>query len=103
MIGADSKGTMTYSNSETQALNLLKFCIGPWLARIESAVNFACISSLERRQMYVEFLPDALLSVDTSTRYAAYQTALAAGFLTVDEVRRKENLPALTERVPAVT
>ena len=35
-------------------------------------------------------------------RYAAYKTALEAGFLTLEEVRRKENLPALPERVPAI-
>jgi len=102
MIGADIKGSMTYANAETRALDYLKFCLGPWLARIESAVNFACISPLERRQLYVEYLPDALLATDTAGRYAAYRTALDAGFLTLGEVRRKENLPALPERVPAI-
>ena len=48
---------------------------------------------------FASFLPDALLSTDTSSRYAAYKTGLEAGFLTLDEVRRKENLPALPERV----
>jgi HK97 family phage portal protein len=102
MIGGDIKGSLTYSNAEMESLRLLKHTLGPWLARIESAVNFACISSLERRQLYVEFLPDALLATDTAGRYAAYKTGLEAGFLTLDEVRRKENLPALPERVPAV-
>ena len=102
MIGADIKGSMTYANAETRALDYLKFCLGPWLARIESAVNFACITPLERRQLYVEFLPDALLATDTAGRYAAYKTGLEAGFLTLDEVRRKENLPALPERVPTI-
>jgi HK97 family phage portal protein len=95
MIGADIKGSMTYSNSELESLRLLKHTLGPWLARIESAVNFALISPLERRQMYAEYLPDALLATDTKGRYEAYKLALEAGFLTLDEVRRKENLPAL--------
>jgi HK97 family phage portal protein len=102
MIGGDTPGGLTYSNAETESLRLLKHTLGPWLARIASAVNFACISPLERRQMYAEYLPDALLATDTAGRYAAYQTGLAAGFLTIDEVRRKENLPALPERVPVV-
>jgi HK97 family phage portal protein len=102
MIGADIKGSMTYSNSELESLRLLKHTLGPWLARIESAVNFACIPSLERRQLYAEFLPDALLATDTAGRYAAYKTALEAGFLTLDEVRRKENLPALPARIPTL-
>lgn len=103
MIGGNTPGSsLTYANAETEGLRLLKHTIGPWLARIESAVNFACISPLERRQLYVEFLPDSLLSTDTMTRFNAYKLGLDAGFLTLDEVRRKENLPALPERVPAV-
>jgi HK97 family phage portal protein len=102
MIGGDVKGSMTYSNSELEALRLLKHTLGPWLARIESAVNFACVSPLERRSLYAEYLPDALLATDTAGRYAAYKTALEAGFLTPDEVRRKENLPALPAPMPAL-
>ena len=102
MIGGETPGSMTYANAESESLRLLKHTLGPWLARIESAINFACISPLERRQMYAEYLPDALLATDTAGRYAAYKTGLEAGFLTIDEVRRKENLPALPERVPAI-
>jgi hypothetical protein len=39
---------------------------------------------------------------DTAGRYGAYKTGLEAGFLTLDEVRRKENLPALPERIPTL-
>jgi HK97 family phage portal protein len=95
MIGGDIKGSLTYSNSELESLRLLKHTIGPWLARIESAVNFACISPLERRVLYCEFLADALLATTTKDRYDAYKVGVEGGWLTVDEVRRKENLPAL--------
>jgi HK97 family phage portal protein len=102
MIGGDVKGSMTYANAETEGLRLLKHTLGPWLARISAAVNHACLSPAERRRAYAEYLPDALLATDTAGRYAAYKTGLEAGFLTIDEVRRKENLPALPERVPTV-
>ncbi len=102
MINGDMKTSLTYSNSESRSLDFLKFCLGPWTARIEAAVNFACISPLERKQMYVEFLPDSLLSTDTKSRYEAYAIALSNGILTIDEVRRRENLPALPERITAV-
>jgi HK97 family phage portal protein len=101
MVGGETQGSMTYSNVESRSLDYLKYTLNPWLARIESAVNFACVSPLERRQLYVEFLPDALLATDTKGRYDAYSVGLAAGFLTLDEVRAKENLPALA-REPAV-
>jgi HK97 family phage portal protein len=101
MIGGDIKGSMTYTNTEMESLRLLKHTLGPWLARIESAVNFTCISPLERRQLYVEFLADALLSADTKTRYESYKLGVEGGWLTLDEVRRKENLPALSVSVVA--
>jgi HK97 family phage portal protein len=41
LIGGEVTGGMTYANSGTRAVDFLKFCLGPWLARIESAVNFA--------------------------------------------------------------
>jgi HK97 family phage portal protein len=102
MIGANVTGSsLTYSNAETEGLRLLKHTIGPWLARIESAVNFACISPLERRQMYCEFLADSLLSTDTRSRYEAYKLGVEGGWLTREEVRRRENLPALPAAVAA--
>jgi len=36
---------------------------------------------------------------DTSTRYAAYSAALAAGWMTVDEVRALEDRPPLPHQV----
>jgi len=102
MIGGDVKGSLTYSNAEMESLRLLKHTLGPWLARIASAVNHALLSPQERRQAYAEHLPDALLATDTAGRYSAYKTGLEAGFLTIDEVRRKENLPSLPDRVPAL-
>lgn len=95
MIGADIKGSMTYSNAEMESLRLLKHTLGPWCARIASAVNHTLLTPAERATLYAEYLPDALLATDTAGRYAAYKTGLEAGFLTIDEVRRKENLPAL--------
>ena len=32
-------------------------------------------------------------TTSTAERYSAYKMGLEAGFLTIDEVRRKENLP----------
>jgi HK97 family phage portal protein len=102
MVGGDVRGSLTYANSQDESLRFLKFTLGGWLARIESAVNFSCVSPLERRSMYTEFLADSLLSTTTAERYAAYEVGLRSGFLTIPEVRRKENLPALTTPVPSL-
>ena len=40
-----------------------------------------------------------MLKTDTASRYAAYATALSSGFLTVDEVRERENLESMDYEV----
>lgn len=45
--------------------------------------------------MMVEFLLEMLLRGDTATRYAAYSKGILDGWLTRNEVRRKENLDPL--------
>lgn len=90
MVGAESGGSLTYANVEQRNLDLLRYCVGPWLVRLETA-----LSALLPRQQFVKFNPDALLRSDTKTRYEAHEIALRAGFLTIDEVRALEDLPPL--------
>ena len=80
----------TYSNVEQEYLQLIQWSIQPIAERIESA-----FSDLLVRGQTAKFEYESLLKTDTFSRYQAYQTALASGFLTVDEVREKENLDPL--------
>lgn len=80
-----------YANVETQSLEFLTFSLQPLLTRFEEAFTRKLFAPGE--PYFAEFLVDGLLRADTSTRYAAYKTAIEAGFLTVDEVRQRENLP----------
>ena len=45
----------------------------------------------EKNDMYFDYDMSSLLKGDIKSRYETYKTALDAGFLSVDEVRRKEN------------
>jgi phage portal protein BeeE len=47
------------------------------------------------RGQTAKFKYDSMLKTDTASRYAAYATALSSGFLTVDEVRDRENLESM--------
>jgi hypothetical protein len=80
----------TFSNIEHQGIEYKTLHLSPWATRIEQAVE----SHFESDDpYYVEFLMDALLRGDTQTRYDAYTKALGGrGFLTVNEVRRKEEM-----------
>ena len=58
-----------------------------YLSRIEAAWTL-----LVPRGQRVQLDPDEVTRGSRETRYASHQTGLAAGFLTVDEVRRMEGL-----------
>lgn len=97
MVGMDSGSSLTYSTVEGQGIAFERYSIRPWLVRVEQALNrdrdlFPGVG----RGMFVEFDTQSLLRADLKTRYEAYALALdpAKGWLTKNEVRRWERLPA---------
>jgi HK97 family phage portal protein len=98
MLGAESGDSMTYANIENRDLSLLKYALGPWLGRLERAMN-----ALVPRGQYVKFNAAALLKVDTLSRYQAHEIGLRAGFLTLDEVRELEDREPLPAAAQATT
>ena len=87
----------TYANVETQSLEFLTFSLQPFLTRLEEAFTLKLFLPGERERYFVEFLTDGLLRTDIRTRSQAYATAIKAGYMTVNEVRQRENLPPLPE------
>ena len=69
----------------------------PWGALWEGELNRKLLTTAERRTHYFEISFEGLLRGDVPTRYAAYEVGLRNGFLTVNEVRARENLLALPE------
>ncbi len=92
MVGASDNNSMTYSNTESQALSFVMFSLRPWLVAVEQAIT--ADPDLCTANQYVEFLIDALLRADSKTRSEVYTAALDSetGWLTRAEVRRLENL-----------
>ena len=90
MVGAESGASLTYANVEQRALDFVRFCLSPWLYRLETA-----LSALLPRQQYVKFNAGGLLRSTTKERYEAHKIALDAGFMTVNEVRAIEDMPPL--------
>lgn len=82
----------SYSSQEAQNLEFLTHSLRPWLTRIEQAINRALIT---HGSLYCEFTTGDLLRTTIDKRYDAYRTALAAGFMSINEVRQLENLPAV--------
>lgn len=97
MLGASSGDSLTYSNTEMQGIDFVRWSLRPWLVRIESSLLRDPSLFLQGQRFYPEFLIDGLLRSSTKDRYDAYGVGLDKKFLTVDEVRDRENLPPLAE------
>jgi HK97 family phage portal protein len=98
LLGIPVEGTsLTYNNVESRGIHLARHTLMPWVVRVERALG-----RLLPANQYARFNMDGLMRADLSTRYASYKTGLEAGFLTVDEVRRLEDLELLPD-IPAAT
>jgi HK97 family phage portal protein len=87
LVGVPSQDSKTYSNVQQDSQFFVRFTLRPLAIKIEEA-----LSTLLPRGQRAVFNFDAVLRADTQTRYDAYETALRAGFMTVDEVRALEGL-----------
>jgi hypothetical protein len=77
---------------EAQNIEFVVDSLRPWLVRIEQEIARKLIPYRERPAVYVEFLVDALLRGDIDTRYKAYAVGRQNGWLSVNEIRRFENM-----------
>jgi HK97 family phage portal protein len=89
-VGGETGGSLTYNSPEQNGLHVYKTVLLPWVTLIETN-----LSNLLPERQHVKFNPDGILRGDLKARYEAHQVAITAGFLTVDEVRKLENLPPL--------
>lgn len=82
----------TFSNVEQQSIDFVVHSLRPRLVRFEQAYQRQLLTPTERRTYFVEHLVDGLLRGDITSRYAAYNTAIIAGFMNRNEVRQLENM-----------
>jgi HK97 family phage portal protein len=81
----------TFSNIEQQSLEFITYTMLPWFRRWEEALGRDLIDADEADDVFVEFIPDALLRGDTLTRATAYRTQIECGILSRNEARLMEN------------
>lgn len=100
LLGGESGSSMSYSNVESRATDLLRYSVDPILVRVEEALTFAL-----PRPQYVKANRAALLRMTTKDRYEAHAVALRDGWRNVNEVRELEELPPVdggdTYRTPS--
>lgn len=72
----------------------LEGCIMPILERFECAINRVLLLESEKSEYFFAFDTSDMLKADIEKRYKAYEIACKNGFMQIDEIRAKENLPA---------
>lgn len=88
MIGLTTPGAMSYASVEQNAIQFVTHTLRPLVTKIESA-----LSRLLPGDAFVRFNMDGLLRGDSISRAQYHSTALQAGWETVNDVRRIEDLP----------
>ena len=96
LIADASNSTSWGSGLAEQNLAFGQFSLRPWVDRIEEA-HGRLLASEGLPQVFVKLNMDALLRAGTKERYDAYAVALSNDFITVNEVRRLEDLPPQPE------
>jgi len=99
-------GTNSYASVEQNNLAWVTHCLRPLVQKIENALSPLLAEFSNGQNAFLKFNLDGLLRADLNTRMSAYSTGLQAGFLTINDVRRLEDLrrvddpSADTVRVP---
>lgn len=99
-------GTNSYASVEQTNLAWVTHGLRPIIQKIEGALTPLMSRTPGGENAFLRFNIDGLLRADFSTRMTGYSTGLQAGFLSVNDVRRREDLRPIddeaadTVRVP---
>ena len=87
----------SFNNIEMQSLEFVQYTLAPILKRFEQEFNSKVFKTNERTRFYVEFNVNGLLRGDAKTRADLYTKAIQWGWMSINEVRKKENLNAIPD------
>jgi HK97 family phage portal protein len=94
LVGHSEKQSSWGTGIEQIVLGFLKFTMRPRLKRMEQALEKQLLSAADRaRGVRIEFNVEGLLRASSRERAEFYRGMTQIGAMTINEVRRKENLP----------
>lgn len=92
----DTSGSTTWgSGIEQLVAGFYKLNLRPYLEAIENSITTHLFTDADRASYEVEFDFEGLLRATQNERFAGYQTGITGGFLTPNEARAMEWLPAM--------
>lgn len=81
--------------TEQDKIIFVQYCLNPILKEFECALNRDLLLEKEKGSYFFAADTSELTKGDIEKRYKAYELASKNGFLQIDEIRLKENLPPL--------
>ncbi len=93
LIAHVEKSTSWGSGIEQQSIGFVIYTLRPWLTKIEQELNRKLFE--RDADHYVEHDVNGLLRGDTKSQSEMYASAIQNAWMTPNEVRRTQNLPAL--------
>jgi HK97 family phage portal protein len=90
-------GTNTYASVEQNNLAWVTHGLRPIVQKIEGALSPLMSRYAGGEQAFIRFNLDGLLRADINSRMTAFSTGLQSGFLTINDVRRIEDLPPIND------
>jgi len=91
MLMDAEKSTSWGTGIEQQGIGFVVYTLRPWLTRVEQRMT----RLLTPGTVYAKYSVEGLLRGDTAARYASYSTARQWGWMSVNEIRKLEDLPPI--------
>ena len=82
-----------YNTIEQLLIHFVVFALLPWAKRHEGAMMRDFLLDDERSRYFIEFNLSGLMRGDQKSRYEAYAIGRQWGWLSVNDIRRLENMP----------
>lgn len=93
---AEAMGASSYT-VEQMGIEFVTYSLMPWTTRWEEQCNLKLLSEDERDEYTFGFDFSVLMKGDVGARMNAWRVAVASGIMTLNEVRRRENLASIGE------
>ena len=80
----------TFNNVESLGIQFVNLTLTPWITRIEQEINYKLLGN--KPEYFAKFNPAGLMRGDTASRYAAHAIGRQWGFLSINDIREKEDM-----------
>lgn len=92
-------GRATWSNTEQMNIEFVTETLRPWFVLWEQEIDRKLISGRQAGTLYAQFVPEGLMRGDIGARYTAYSVGRQWGWLSVNDVRQKEDMSILPKEI----